>query len=260
MLSAQKIREKLNSGKPSIGTWMQLVSPDAAEILAECGYDWVAIDMEHGGFSRLNLADLFRALELRGAAPFVRVAENSMINIRSALDAGARGIILPMIESATQLEDALKHIYYPLREGGETPRRGARGVGFCRANSFGRQFGEYLECTSRETMVVAQIEHICAVGVLNEILEVPGLDAIMVGPYDLSASMGIPGDFKNPEFEKVMAEITKTAGKYNIPMGAHVVEPDPVQLKARIDQGYLFLAYGIDTVFLQRMAALPSLS
>ena len=258
MLSAQKIRDKLNSGRPSIGTWMQLASPDAAEILAACGYDWVAVDMEHGGFSRINLTDIFRALEVRGAAPFVRVAENSMMNIRAALDAGARGIILPMIESAQQLADAMRHIYYPLPEGAASPRRGGRGVGFCRANLFGKEFASYLNGASRETLVVAQIEHICAVGALNEILEVPGLDAIMVGPYDLSASMGIPGDFANPEFEKVMSEINKTARKYKIPMGAHGVEPDPAQLRARIEQGCLFLAYGIDTVFMQRMAALPS--
>ena len=259
MLKVQHIRKKLKNGQPSVGTWMQLASTDAAEIISRCGYDWVAVDMEHGGFSRLHLADLFRAIEIGGALPFARVAETAMMPVRSALDAGARGIILPMIESAAQLEDAIRHIYYPPDGIRGNKRGGSRGVGFCRANLFGEMFDEYLNGESRETLVVAQIEHIRGVAALNEILAVPGLDAIMVGPYDLSGSMGMPGDFGNPEFEKVMAEIASTAREFKVAMGAHVVEPDPAQLKARIDQGYLFVAYGIDAVFMQRMAKLPDI-
>lgn len=257
---AQQIRKKLKNGQPSIGTWLQLASADAAEIIAKCGYDWVTVDMEHGGFSRLHLSDLFRAIELGGAAPFVRVAEANMVLIRSALDAGAQGIILPMIESGEQLAEAISHIYYPPEGINGNKRGGTRGVGFCRANLFGERFDEYLNGLARQILVVAQIEHIRGVAALSEILEVPGLDAIMVGPYDLSGSMGMPGNFSDPEFEKVMGEIARTAREYKIPMGAHVVEPDPAELRARIAQGYLFLAYGIDTVFMQRMARLPDIS
>lgn len=260
MLKAQQIRKKIKSDQPSIGTWMQLACTDAAEIIASCGYDWVAVDMEHGGFSRQQLADLFRAIEVGGAAPFVRVAETAMLPIRAALDAGATGIILPMIESGPQLEDAIQHIYYPPEGIKGNKRGGSRGVGFCRANLFGERFDEYLNGVSRETIVVAQIEHIRGVAALDEILAVPGLDAIMVGPYDLSGSMGMPGDFDNPEYEKVMAEISNTCKQFKMPMGAHVVEPDPAELKSRIEQGYLFLAYGIDAVFMQRMAKLPDFS
>ena len=248
-MQADDIRKKMKSGKASIGTWLQLGSTDGAEILARCGYDWVAVDMEHGGFSRLQLSDLFRAIEVGGSLPMARVAESRMDLIKGALDAGARGIILPMIESETQLTEAMEHIYYP--------PKGRRGVGFCRANDFGREFDAYLGGPARTILVVAQIEHVRAVANLDAILGTKGLDAIMVGPYDLSGSMGLPGDFKNPEFEKVMNEIAATAKKFKVPMGAHVVQPDPVALKLRIDQGYMFLAYGIDSVFLYASAKRP---
>ena len=246
---AEDIRKKMKSGKASIGTWMQLANADAAEILANAGYDWVAVDLEHGAFSRAQQADLYRAIELGGAVPMARVAESSMTHIRAALDAGAKGIILPMIESAEGLQQAISHIFYP--------PTGRRGVGFCRANLFGQKFDQYLAGTARETLVVAQIEHINAMDHLDAIMQTPGLDAIMVGPYDLSGSMGMPGDFSNPEFEKLMNEISATCKKYKIPMGAHIVQPDTQMLQTRIEQGYLFLAYGIDTVFLAHAAALP---
>ncbi len=245
----EEIRKQMQAGKPSIGTWMQLANADVAEVLASAGYDWVAVDLEHGAFSRAQQADLYRAIELGGAVPMARVAESSMTHIRAALDAGARGIILPMIESASALQEAISHIFYP--------PAGRRGVGFCRANLFGQKFDQYLAGAARKTLVVAQIEHIKAVGQLDAIMQVLGLDAIMVGPYDLSGSMGVPGDFANPEFEKVMNEIAATSRKYKVPMGAHIVEPNPQMLKNRIDQGYLFLAYGIDTVFLAHASALP---
>ncbi len=249
--TAAEIRKKMQQGQASLGTWMQFGCTDVAEILGASGYDWVAVDLEHGGFSRQQLADLFRAIENGGAAPFARVAESSMVLVRSALDAGARGIILPMIASRSQLESIVQHIFYP--------PQGGRGVGYCRANMFGRDFTAYLNGPSRETLVVAMIEHVDAIEHLDGILTVPELDAIMVGPYDLSGSMGVPGQFNNPEFEQAMSAIAAAAKKHGVPMGAHVVQPDPKLLKQRMAEGYSFLAYGIDAVFLYNGSQCPDI-
>jgi 2-dehydro-3-deoxyglucarate aldolase len=235
------ILEKLKKGESTIGTWLQISSPDVAEILGKAGYDWVAVDLEHGAFSRQILPDMFRALELGGTLPIARVAQANPKDIKQALDAGAQGIILPMIESKAQLEDGISWSYYP--------PKGTRGVGYARANLFGENFDEYVKKFSSKVLIVAQIEHINAVANLDDILSVKDLDAIMVGPYDLSGSMGITAQFSHPEFIKILDDIFQKARHHSIPMGLHIVQPDKELLADKIKQGYQFIAYGIDAVF-----------
>ena len=248
LMTITELRAKIKSGRPTVGAWLQLPSPDVAEIIGRSGYDWAAVDMEHGAMSRSVLPDLFRALECGGTLPFVRVAEAGRENIKAALDSGARGLILPMIETAEQLELAMAWAHYP--------PKGCRGVGYCRANEHGRRFDEYL-AESADIFMVAQIEHTKAVDNLEDILALPGLDAIMVGPYDLSGSMGITGQLNHPAMAEAMNRIAALAKHADVPMGTHVVVPDPAELNARIREGYLFLAYGIDAVFMNMAAPCP---
>jgi len=177
-----EIKEKLNNGQPTIGSWMQLSNTSVAEIMGNAGYDWVALDLEHGKFSWEQIPDLFGALELGETLPFARVAKADSNDIKQVLDAGVKGVIFPMIETAEQLEKAVASAFYP--------PRGTRGVGYARANKFGKDFDAYVE-KAHEILLVAQIENIRAIEQLDHILQVESLDAIMVGPYDLSASMGI---------------------------------------------------------------------
>ncbi len=244
-----KIKDDLRGGRPTVGSWMQIPSPSVAEIMAHAGFDWVALDLEHGSFSLGDIPDLCRALVLGGAQPFVRVATAGCTEIKQAIEAGARGIILPMIASAAELEQAIAWAHYP--------PRGSRGVGFSRANLFGRHFQEHFDTINDELVIVAQIESIRAVEALTGILAVPGLDAIMVGPYDLSASMGLTGRFNHPDFQGALSTIVAAARRAQIPMGLHVVQPDPAVLQAKIAEGYQFIAYGIDAVFLNHSARNP---
>ena len=247
-MTSTELRAKIKAGRPTVGAWLQLPSPDVAEIIGRSGYDWAAVDMEHGAMTRGVLPDLFRALECGGTLPFARVAEAGRENIKAALDSGARGLILPMIETAAQLEQAMAWAQYP--------PQGCRGVGYCRANEYGRRFDEYL-AESGDIFMVAQIEHIKAVDNLEDILALPGLDAIMVGPYDLSGSMGLTGQLGHPAMAEAMGRIAALAKRAGVPMGTHVVMPDPAELNARIRDGYLFLAYGIDAVFMSVAAPCP---
>ena len=248
-MNARDIRAKMNTDA-TIGTWLQLPSPEAAEIMGRAGYDWVAVDMEHGLFTRTGLADICRAVELGGSAPFARVAEATKNEIKGALEAGARGLIFPMIESRAQLDDAVSWALYP-------DQGGSRGVGFCRANLYGKDLAPYSEGAARDLILVAQIEHIRAVEELPQILAHPRLDAVMVGPYDLSGSMGLTGRFDHPDFVAVMQRIQDTCARHGTHMGTHVVEPNPAELARRVEQGYRFIAYGIDTVFLWQGAQRP---
>jgi len=237
----KSIRKKLQNSEVSIGTWQQIPHGSISEILGQAGYDWVAVDMEHGSISIDQLPDLFRAIELGGTLPLARIAESAPKECKLSLDAGAGGIIAPMIESADQLKTIRDACYWP--------PAGARGVGFSRANLFGKHFEEYSE-EAQAPLVVAQIEHINAVNNLEEILQVEGLDAIIVGPYDLSASMGLTAKFEHKEFVETMNRIINLCKQYNVPCGDHIVQPDPKLLQKRIAEGYRFIAYSIDAFFL----------
>ena len=243
-----KIRNKIIANKVTIGTWQQIPHATISEILGKGGYDWVAVDMEHGSIGAGQLPDLFRAIELGGTLPLARIAEPKPKDWKQALDAGAGGIIAPMIKSAEQLT--------MVRNACCWPPVGTRGVGFSRANLFGKYFDEYRK-EAQAPLLIAQIEHINAVDSLENILKVDGLDAIMIGPYDLSSSMCITGEFDNKDFVAVMDNILNLCNKYNVPCGDHVVQPDPNLLEKRIKQGYRFLAYATDGVFLYSFSKAP---
>jgi 2-dehydro-3-deoxyglucarate aldolase len=218
--------------------------------MGKAGYDWVAVDLEHGSVSIHQLPDLFRALELGNSLPLARVAQGDPKDCKQALDAGAGGLIVPNIESAQQL--------IAVRDACCWPPAGTRGVGFSRANLFGRYFDAYRE-EAQAPLLVAMIESCRAVQDLGSILSVEGLDAILIGPYDLSASMALTGRFDHPDFCAAMETILMQALARSIPVGVHVVIPEPSKLQQCIGKGHRFIAYGIDSVFLQISACLPTL-
>jgi 2-dehydro-3-deoxyglucarate aldolase len=248
LLSIRNIRTRLQNGQATVGSWMQIPHAGVAEMMGQAGYDWVAIDMEHGSIAHHQLPDLFRALELGGTLPLVRLPHSDPKAIKDALDAGSGGIIIPMVEAAEQLRAAIQSSCWP--------PAGIRGVGFSRANLYGKHFDAYRE-EATQPFVVAQIEHIRAVHDLDAILTVPGLDAIIIGPYDLSASMGITAQFDHPDYLLAMEKIKTSCQRMGKPLGLHVVQPDPEVLRQKITEGYQFLAYAIDAVFLNHAAQNP---
>jgi 2-dehydro-3-deoxyglucarate aldolase len=243
------LRSKLLSGNFSIGSWIQIPHASVAEIIGQSGYDWAAVDLEHGSISTHQLPDLFRALELGGTLPFARLAEGTSKDCKQALDAGAAGVIVPMIESSEHLMG--------IRDACRWPPAGNRGVGFSRANLFGRNFDSY-SSEAQAPFLVAMIEHHRALKDLDKILKVSGLDAILIGPYDLSASMGITAQFEHPDFIASIAKIQTLCYENSIPCGIHIVDPNPRDLRSRIDEGYRFIAYSIDSVFLNKSCINPA--
>jgi 2-dehydro-3-deoxyglucarate aldolase len=238
------------SNKVTIGTWMQIASPSVAEILAANGYDWIAIDAEHGEFSSHNYINMFRAMEKHNCSPYVRIPVGGIHEVKLALDSGAKGIIIPMVRDAAHLTEVMSYAFYP--------PRGVRGVGFSRASLFGKNFADYVGSINDELFIAAQIENISAVNCIDEILAVEGLDAIMVGPYDLSASMGITAQFNDPKFLAALKRIEDACRKSDVQMGYHIVQPSEAELKKKIDEGYEFIAYGIDALFLNNSSQCPS--
>lgn len=244
----KKIRLKLEKGSYSIGSWIQLESPSSAEILGNSGYDWVAVDIEHGSISISQLPNIFRSLELGETLPLARLSEGNANNCKRALDAGAAGLIIPKIESKNQLEGLVKACKWP--------PDGDRGVGFSRANLYGEYFNIYKEEAS-QPFIVAMIENKLGLDNIKDILSVKGLDAILIGPYDLSASLGKTGEINNPLVEQSIEKIFDSCFHFSIPVGIHIVNPDVNELNRKIKKGYRFLAYSIDTVFLNKSSKNP---
>ena len=244
------IRDKLTKGDLSIGSWMQLPNSSVAEIMGQSGYDWVAIDMEHGAISINQLPDIFRALELGQTLPLVRLAQGEAKECKQILDAGAGGLIIPMVKNAKQFQEVVNNASWP--------PSGNRGVGFSRANLFGKNFEKYIE-EAQKPFLVAMIEHIDALDELDDILKINGLDAILIGPYDLSASMNLTSKFEDKKFLDVMQEINTKTKNAKVACGIHVVEPDKLQLNNKVDEGYRFIPYSIDAVVLQKYVRNPIL-
>lgn len=237
-MSELSLKEKLRAGRISIGAWLTLGHPALAEIMARAGFDWVTVDLEHSVISIERAAELIRTIELSGAVPLVRLTSNDSDQAKRMMDAGAHGIIVPMVKSVAEAEHAVAMTRY----GPE----GIRGVGLARAQGYGARFKEYFAWQRSEPIVVVQIEHVAALDVLDDILAVPGVDAFIVGPYDLSCSLGCPGDFGHPEFTAAMTRIRAASLNSKVAPGLHVVEPDITSLRRVLSEGYRFVAYSVD--------------
>ena len=248
-IKINNIRKKLKKNQVSLGTWQQIPHSSISEILGKSGYDWIVIDLEHGSIAINQLPDLFRAIEMGGALPLVRISQADPKECKQALDAGAGGIIAPMINNAGLLKS--------IRSACCWPPSGKRGVGFSRANLFGKNFDDYNK-EAQSPLLIAQIEHIDALKCLEEILHVKGLDGIIIGPYDLSASMGMTAEFDNKKFISTMDNILSLCKKSKIPCGIHIVQPDSQLLKNTIDKGYTFIGYATDGVFLYTSSPPPN--
>jgi 2-dehydro-3-deoxyglucarate aldolase len=236
-----EMRRRLNSGNSVIGSWMQIDNASIAEIMGNANYDWVAIDLEHGSFSDNNVQNIFRALELSNTIPLARIISLNEDSCKKALDSGACGLIIPKIENINQAKKA--------KELSSWPPKGKRGVGYSRANLYGKRFNSYKE-EAQKPLLIGMIESKEGIDNLEVILKSKCFDAIMIGPYDLSASLGFTGELSNTKVHKSVNKIKNICKKNNTPFGIHIVEPDPKKLIKSIRDGYQFIAYAGDTMFL----------
>jgi len=232
------LKQKINNGETTIGSWITLGHPAIAEIMLRAGYDWLVVDLEHSTISIEQAGELIRTIDLGGSAPLVRITSNSPDQVKRVMDAGAHGIIVPMVNSAQDARNAVAATRYA--------PQGNRGVGLARAQGYGPKFSEYLEWQKESAIVIVQIEHKDAISNLEEILAVPGVDGFIIGPYDLSCSMGIPGEFEKSEFKDAMGRILNIGLAMGCPAGLHIVEPDVSRLEQAISEGYRFIAYSVD--------------
>lgn len=228
--------------KPLIGSWITLNNPSIAEIMADAGLDWLCVDMEHSVTDYAEAQQLILAIQSKGIKAFVRVGENNTRIIKRVLDAGADGIIVPSVNSAAEAQKAVDALKYP--------PIGKRGVGLSRAQKYGFGFENYRDVVSKDIKLIVQIEHIDAIRELDLIIQTDGVDGTFIGPYDLSGSLGKPGQWDDPEVQKALLVYEDTVKKYDKFVGFHVIQPDYNLVNEKIEKGYNFIAFSLDVLFL----------
>ncbi len=245
------MRTALLKNELSLGTWIQIGHPAVAEILATVGYDWICVDMEHGAIDLETMTHIFRAIGASGSVPIVRLPMNDPIWIRRSLDAGAKGLIIPMVNSAAEIESVIRCAKYP--------PRGERGYGYSRANMYGMNFEDSIKEANDTIAVIAQIEHKDGIENIASILKVPDLDGVFIGPLDLSGSYGKSGQLDCAEMREALKRYLDACKEHDKCAGIHIVRPDDESIKKAITDGYRMIALGVDGVFLE-MASKSAMS
>lgn len=236
---------KLKADKHVIGSWITLGHYAIAEVLTRGGnFDFLVVDMEHSSITLDIAQNLISTINGLGVVSLVRVGENNPNLIKRVMDAGAYGVVAPMVNTKEDAKRVVDSVYYPLK--------GKRGVGLARAQGYGLSFQDYKDWLSENAIVVAQIEDIKAIDNLEDIISVEGIDSTILGPYDLSASLGYPGDFERKEVKNAIEKYAKICNSKKKPMGIHVIPPDANEVNKRISEGFRFIAFSLDTLFMGR--------
>jgi 4-hydroxy-2-oxoheptanedioate aldolase len=243
MTKTQNFASRLRAGETLIGTLISLPSPEICELLANVGYDWLFIDAEHGAFNPQQAQSMLQA-----ASPtpcVIRVPVGEAVWLKKALDIGAAGIIVPQVHNSAQAKEIIQHCKYA--------PAGDRGIGIGRAHKYGIDFERYLEKANEETAVILQAESCEAVDNIHDIAKLKGVDAILIGPYDLSASMGMPGEINHPLVQSAIDKILSVCQDANVSVGFFGVSAEAV-LPYK-EKGFTLLTVGVDTTFLIKSAS-----
>ena len=225
--------------RPMTGTLLSMSAPQVAEIIAISGFDWVLIDMEHSAISLESVQNAIQIMEGK-ILTIVRVPANDEVWIKRVLDTGCDGILVPMVNSAAEAERVVQASKYPLE--------GRRSVGLSRAHKYGAAFKDYVENANKELIIMIQCEHKEAVKNFDEILKVNGIDSVFIGPYDLSASMGLTGQITHPEVASTITMIKDKCNKAGLPYGIFSMNTET--MVSEIKSGCTFLLCGVDANFL----------
>jgi 2-dehydro-3-deoxyglucarate aldolase len=235
-------KQKLRAGLPAYGGWVMIAHPSIIEIYAGEHFDWISLDMEHTSIDMRSIHECILATKGTNIDLLVRLPSHEPSIAKRVLDAGVAGVIVPCVNSAEQTRQVVAMTKYP--------PEGNRGTSLARCTDFGRNFKEYFEHHNDNVIVIIMLEHIDALANLDEILSVPGIDATFIGPYDLSASMGLPGQLDHPDVIAAQQKILNSCRKHEIPAGYHVVSPKADIVQKYVAEGFRFIGCGLDTEFI----------
>lgn len=241
------VKRTLQSGKPSFGTWLSLGDLYATRVLARAGFDWLTLDIEHSAIDWSQAAMIFGCIADAGCVPLARVPKGNHDYIKRVLDAGAWGIVVPMVDTVEQAQIAIRAAKYP-PEGNRSLGGGMHAI------NFDTTAVEYYKRANDEILVILQTESPTGVANAEAIYSLPGVDAIFVGPVDLRANMTTPDGRQatDDEFEDLLARVVAAGKKVGTPTGMHTM--DPKSALARAEQGMQFIAIGSELRFMTQKA------
>jgi 2-keto-3-deoxy-L-rhamnonate aldolase RhmA len=230
--------------RPPVGTWLMSASPIVCEAMGCAGFDWGVVDMEHTPLDMMEVVHMLQALAATPMKPVVRVPWNDRVTIKRVLDAGAATLLVPFVQDAEEARAAVAATRYP--------PEGCRGVaGMSRASRFGTAQA-YVATANRSIGVIVQLETAEAIGKLDEIAQVEGVDALFIGPGDLSATMGLPGQLTHPRVLALTADAVRRAKALGKPIGT--VGGTPEVVREYLAMGFDFVAIASDLGLLMRSA------
>ena len=234
------VKEKLRAGKPSVGTWIEMNNPDVSEQLSSLGFDWLVFDVEHGLFTMPDLQRMMQSMSANAdCIPLVRVPINEPVYFKWALDMGAHGVVVPWVNSKEEATKAVRASKYP--------PEGVRGCGPRRASRYYSEVADYVKNANDDILVVVMIESQQALDNLDEILAVKGVDAVFIGPDDLSLNLGIFQQREHAMFKGALSSVLEACKKHKVAPGMHCNDKN---INQAISQGFQFCALNDDDTFL----------
>ena len=240
------LKEKLRSRESIFAAWTSIAHPSITEIFVRSGVDFIGIDIEHSTISQEQAQRIIAACQVGGTLCLPRVASHNMEMIKRLLDSGADGLIVPMVSTPEEVEQLISWCKYP--------PLGKRGFGIARGQGYGFDFDEYIKNWNESSSLIVQIESMQGVENIEKILSYEEIDGAMIGPYDLSGSLGIPGQLDDPlviKAAKKVIEACSTAGKA---CGTQIVEPDRENIEKAFSDGYTFVVLASDIFLLWKWA------
>ena len=240
-MKTNQVREKLRAGQPSLGCFVGLGSPNAAELLAHAGFEWLIIETEHSALDSAEIEHMLMAINGTEAVPIVRVPSADPVTIQRSLDYGAMGIMVPMVKTVKEAQAVVRATRYP--------PAGTRGYNPLRASHYSFDSKDYFYRANDNLLVALILETKEAVENMDAIAAVPGVDVLFLGPFDLCLSLGLdPMKQPHPQIQAVIEQLLSASKKTGVSAGIHVFNPD--QLEQRQTPGFTMISYSTDYVIL----------
>ena len=240
-----ELRRRILAGETLFGVWASLASPGSAELLGRAGYDWVVVDMEHGYTTEAELLAHLNAIEVSGSVALVRPQSGERLRIGRALDMGAAGIVVPRLDTAEQVREAVTFLRYP--------PTGQRGVALLtRGARLGTVNHAGVAALNDDIVGIVQIESPSALAAADDLAAIDGVDVLFVGPADLSHSLGIPGQFTNPIYQDALRKVVAACRAHGKAPG--ILLYDHASFRPHLDLGYTFVGLGADVSFVNEGA------
>lgn len=236
------LREKLRGRAPVFGTWTSLGHPSITEVFTRTGADFVGIDIEHSTINQEQSQRIIAAAQAGGCRCLPRVSSHSGEQIRRVLDSGADGVIVPNVSSRAEVEKLVESVKYP--------PEGKRSYGVARAQGYGFDFAGYVSEWNLRSVLIVQIESAAGVERVEEIAGHPAVDGAMVGPYDISGSLGIPGQLEHPRVQEACRRVVEACRRLGKACGTQLVEPTGAKVADALEAGYTFVVLSSDVFLL----------